>query len=151
MSSPPGSLTGRGMQKENKEWQFCPPQLPRTDPSGHCHLWTLSGMSNLIWKTLFCELAVLFCFLSFFFFFPIFSRIPSILSESTLGVRSLPSTSICQYWSPSAMGVDSGSPEGSFRVGVQQYRELYVRSCRIFSTGGKGMSSKYGQYSVSRG
>lgn len=48
----------------------------------------------------------------FFFFFPIFSRIPSILSESFLGVRSLSSTSICQCWSPNAMGVDSGSPGG---------------------------------------
>lgn len=61
----------------------------RVDPS---NLWTLPSVSNLMWKTLYCELAVFWCF----HFSIVFSRIQNILPESSVSEwdHFLPSLSL---------------------------------------------------------
>ena len=70
-------------------------------------LWTPLGMSNLTLQTLFCVQAVLFCFQIF----------PNIFQNSKYSVWVIPryvkfisSESICQCWSPNAVGADAGQP-----------------------------------------
>lgn len=110
------------------------PTIPQNWPKWTLDdLWTPLGMSNLTLKTLFCELAVLFCFQIF----------PNSFQNSKYSVWVIPryvrsiSSSLYAKADLQMQWVLMLSNQGSLRVDVTKYWELCVRSCKIFSAGGK--------------